>query len=71
MKKRYVYEGPVTIFNKCVTNRWKASTYAESAEKARSNLSYRYKQMNNLTANSRVELPGKLVMVDETMSNPA
>lgn len=71
MKKRYVYEGPVTIFGKCVTNRWKASTYAESAKKAKSNLAYRYKQMNNLTANSKVELPGTIVMVDETMSNPA
>ena len=39
----YLYDGPVTAFNKLVKNRWKASTYAVSDKKAKSNLTYKYK----------------------------
>ena len=35
---RYVYDGPVMEFDTCVTRRWKASTYAVSEKKAKSNL---------------------------------
>lgn len=39
----YLYDGPVTSFGTIVTNRWKGSTYAMSDRKARSNLTFQYK----------------------------
>ena len=65
----YLYDGPVMVFNKCVRNRWKGSTYAVSVEKARNNLTYRYKKENNLTVNSKVELPGTLVLVKNDVAS--
>lgn len=49
----YYYDGPVMRFENCVQNRWKASTYAPSEAKAKSNLSYRYKKENGLMANTK------------------
>lgn len=59
----YLYDGPVMFFKSCIAKNWKESTYAESVAKARSNLAYRYKKQHNLTVNSKIELPGKIVMV--------
>lgn len=59
----YSYDGPVMEFEICVANRWKASTYAVSEKKARSNLTFQYKRSNNKLPNTRVTLPGKLVLV--------
>lgn len=61
----YSYEGPVMEFERIVANRWKASTYAVSENKARSNLAYRYKKENNKVAATRITLPGKIVAVNE------
>ena len=58
----YYYYGPVMRFENCVQNRWKASTYAPSEAKAKSNLSYRYKKENGLMANTKITLPGKLIL---------
>jgi len=55
---RYVYDGPVMEFDTCVTRRWKASTYAVSEKKAKSNLAYRYKKPTNL----KITLPGKVIV---------
>lgn len=57
----YSYNGPVTVFDRCVSNCWKGETYASSAKKAKSNLIFQYKQKNGLTPASKVSLPGKLV----------
>ena len=62
--KQYLYEGPVLEFNNCVTNRWKASTYAPSESKARSNLTYRFKKEHNKLPNVRITLPGRIVLVE-------
>ena len=59
----YTYDGPVVAFGTCIMNRWKASTYAVSERKARSNLTYQFKTKYNKTANSKVDLPGKVVLV--------
>jgi hypothetical protein len=59
----YSYEGPVMELNICVANYWKASTYAVSESKARSNFAYQYKKINNRTLNTKVILPGKIVVV--------
>ena len=60
----YSYDGPVKEFNTCVSENWKATTYAISEKKARSNLAYRFKKEHGLIARSRVSLPGKIVMVE-------
>ena len=58
----YQYEGPVMQFENCVNQKWKASTYASTPSKAKSNLAYRYKRENGLMANARITLPGKLIL---------
>lgn len=60
---QYSYNGPVMEFDSCVANNWKASTYAVSEHKARSNLAYQFKKQNNRLVNTRITLPGKLVAV--------
>ena len=44
----YSYTGPVTMFDRCVTNCWKGETYASSEKKAKSNLIFQYKQQNGV-----------------------
>lgn len=61
--KQYSYDGPVMEFNTCIANCWKASTYAASENKARSNLAYQFKKKNNKMPNAKITLPGKLVPV--------
>ena len=60
---RYSYEGPVMQFERIVQNNWKVETTAPSEKKALSNLSYRWKKENGLTANNKISLPGKLKIV--------
>ena len=64
----YVYEGPVKEFDTCVATNWKASTYAVSEKKARSNMAYQYKKTHNLSASSKITLPGKVMLVDEALA---
>ena len=61
---QYTYDGPVVAFDRCIAHRWKASTYAISESKARSNFMYQFKKQFNKTANCKVSLPGKIVMVE-------
>ena len=61
---QYSYDGPVMEFGRCIADRWKASTYAKSEKKARSNLAYQFKKKNNRIAGTQISLPGKIVMVD-------
>lgn len=60
---KYVYQGPIVLFGRCVANNWKAETFAESEKKARSNLSYQAKKACNISASSKVTLPGKIKIV--------
>lgn len=61
----YSYTGPVTMFDRCVTNYWKGETYASSEKKAKSNLVYQYKKQNGLMPGAKVSLPGKLVKLEQ------
>lgn len=61
----YSYDGPVMKFNVCVASHWRGQTEAPSEAKAKSNLTFQYKKQNNMTPNTIVTLPGKLVMVRE------
>ena len=60
----YSYEGPVMEFERIVADRWKATTYAVSENKARCNLTYRYKKEHNKVPATKVTLPGKIVAVE-------
>ena len=58
---KYIYEGPVVMFRRCVAQRWKGTTYAVSEKKAKSNLAYQFKKQNRLLGNSApVSFPGEL-----------
>lgn len=58
---QYSYEGPVKEFDTTINPRWKATTYAPSEAKARSNLAYQYKMTHNKSASCKITLPGKIV----------
>ena len=62
---QYTYDGPVIAFDKCVAHRWRASTYAISENKARSNFMYQFKKQNNRLATCKISLPGKIVMITQ------
>ena len=62
-KKEYIYQGPVMLFDNCVERSWKAQTWAVSEQKARNNLTFRYKQDHNLAAQAKISLPGRVISV--------
>ena len=64
LRRKYLYDGPVMLFERCIVNKWVSSTYAVSESKARSNLMYQFKKNNRLTADSKIILPGKITCVD-------
>lgn len=57
---KYIYDGPVMFFDKCVADHWKGETCAPSEKKAKSNLTYQAKKQLNLISGTRVTLPGKV-----------
>lgn len=61
---KYTYDGPVTEFGRCVTDRWQGSTYAVSEKKARSNLAYQYKKEFGKVPSVKVNLPGEIILAD-------
>ena len=61
---KYVYQGPVMLFDCCVANNWKAETWAESKNKARSNLAYQFKRASNRPAVAKITLHGNVKRVD-------
>ncbi len=60
----YTYNGPVMVFERCVCDRWIATTKAPSESKARANLTFRYKKQYGFASNAKVYLPGKLCRAD-------
>lgn len=61
---RYYYDGPVMVFDTCVTDHWKGETMATSEKKAKSNLAYQFKKSTNRMAATKVTLPGKIMIVE-------
>lgn len=57
---RYIYNGPVMEFDRCVADNWHGETMAPSEAKARNNLAYQYKKSNNRVSGARITLPGKI-----------
>lgn len=64
MKNLYRYEGMVKEFDKVVSTRWVGETLAESPQKAKSNLSYRYKKETGRMANCKISLPDKIEKIE-------
>lgn len=62
--KLYSYDGPVLEFDRIIANHWKASTRAESENKARCNLAHQFKQQYGKITRSRITVPGKLIIID-------
>lgn len=61
---RYFYNGPVMEFHNCVQRDWLGETFAVSEKKARSNLIYQWKKKHNRCVNSKISLPGELIIAD-------
>ena len=62
----YTYKGTVKEFERIVDHRWEASTLAVSEKKARCNLVHQYKEKTKRAPCSKITLPGKIVMVEDT-----
>lgn len=60
---KYSYNGPVMIFDQCVTDRWHGETRAVSERKARCNLLYQWKRDHGLAPNAKVSLPGRIEFI--------
>lgn len=58
--ERYVYDGPVMQFDRCIMNRWQGTTCASSENKAKSNLIYQFKKQNNILPTAKITLAGKV-----------
>ena len=61
---KYSYNGPVKEFDRVIADRWHAETIAPSERKARSNLTYRFKQEFGKVANTKITLPGKITRLN-------
>lgn len=57
---KYVYSGPVFVFDNCVMERFEAETMATTEKKARSNIAFQFKKRYGYTGSKSVSLPGKL-----------
>lgn len=60
----YGYSGPVVIFGQIVEPNWSGVTRAATPARAKSNLTYQWKKAHGKTAASRVELPGKVILME-------
>lgn len=60
---KYIYNGPVMEFDKCIANNWHGETMAVSRSKARSNLTYQFKKQFNRVASAKITLPGEVVLI--------
>ncbi len=59
--KRYTFAGAVKdSFARIICHAWHGATYATSAAKALSNLSYQFKKTAGLSACARIQLDGSI-----------
>lgn len=56
LMNKYIYNGPVMVFDRCVAGKFVAETVAPSKEKAKSNIIYQFKKNNNLVPSARVSI---------------
>lgn len=60
---QYLYSGPVMEFDRCIADRWEATTWAPSEKKARANLTYRAKSDMGKVPSAKITLPGKVTQI--------
>ena len=60
--KTYRYVGPVMEFDRVIARNFVGVTEAESEKKAKSNLAYQFIKKYNRMPNSKISLPGKMVV---------
>lgn len=58
----YSYSGPVMEYERCIAYNWKAQTRAVSEKKARSNFVFQFKKQSGRVPNSKISLPGKIII---------
>ena len=63
--KTYCYDGPVLEFERIIANRWKARTRAVSERKALCNFAHQFNMEWGKTANSKITLPGKIILIEQ------
>jgi hypothetical protein len=63
-KRRYLYDGPVFEFDKCIAQKWTAATYAVSEKKARSNMTHQFKKETGRAIYSKITLTGEIIDLD-------
>lgn len=62
---KYKYTGPVSLFDKAVSNNWKAETEAKSINKAASNFRYQFKTYAKMSPNAGgIKLHGKITLME-------
>ena len=62
---KYIYNGPVKSFGRCISCMWSGTTTAPTAEKARANLMSQFKKQNNMAQYTKIELVGAIYRVDK------
>lgn len=60
---KYIYDGPVMEFDRCIASHWKGETMAPSESKAKSNLAYQFKKNYNRAPRSKIILPGNVKQI--------
>ena len=60
---KYVYDGPVLEFDRVITERWRATTFAPSERKARSNFTYQFKKQFGKDPATKINLAGEIRLV--------
>lgn len=60
---KYLYDGPVMEFDRCIDSHWKGETMAPTETKAKTNLAYQYKKMYGRTPATKISLPGKITVI--------
>lgn len=60
---KYLYDGPVMEFDRCIDDHWKGETMAPTEAKARTNLIYQFKKSQGKVPATKISLPGKITMV--------
>lgn len=63
-RKLYRYEGAVTQFGNVIQDLWKAGTQAESESRAKANLMFQYKRKYKMDKAAKIELPGKIYILE-------
>lgn len=65
IKHTYGYEGPVVCNGTCLSSRWSTYIVAESKEKAKIFLAYRYKVLTSIPIKEKIYFPGEIILVED------